>query len=110
MAKRVNANGPSPAGMVSARIHSAIEVGDTLRVGPPAGDFRLSGDEHPVVMISVGVGFTPMISMLQHIERTRPRHAVTFAFAVHRQSTPPASSRDRGGSAVLAARSQPCVA
>lgn len=79
--KRVDANGSSPAGMVSGRIHSAIEVGETLRVGPPAGDFRLSEGEHPVVMISAGVGVTPMISMLQHIERTQPRRAVTFAYA-----------------------------
>lgn len=79
--KRVEANGQSPAGMVSGRIHSAIEVGDTLRVGPPAGDFCLREGEHPVVMISAGVGVTPMVSMLKHIERTQPRRAVTFAYA-----------------------------
>lgn len=79
--KRVQANGKSPAGMVSARIHSAIQVGDTLRVGPPAGDFCLREGEHPVVMISAGVGVTPMISFLKHIERTQPRRAVTFAYA-----------------------------
>lgn len=79
--KRVDANGKSPAGMVSGRIHSAVEVGDTLRVGPPAGDFGLREGEHPVVMISAGVGITPMISMLKHIERTQPRRAVTFAYA-----------------------------
>ncbi len=79
--KRVDANGQSPAGMVSARIHSAIGVGDTLRVGPPAGDFSLREGEHPVVMISAGVGVTPMISMLKHIERTQPQRAVTFAYA-----------------------------
>ncbi len=79
--KRVDANGKSPAGMVSGRLHAAIEVGDTLRVGPPAGDFCLRESEQPVVMISAGVGVTPMISMLKHIERTQPGRAVTFAYA-----------------------------
>ena len=31
--KRVDARGDAPAGMVSGRIHSAVEVGDRLRVG-----------------------------------------------------------------------------
>lgn len=39
--KRAGSIGASPAGVVSARLHDTIEVGDTLRVGPPAGDFHL---------------------------------------------------------------------
>lgn len=79
--KRVEGDGKSPAGMVSGRIHSAVQVGDTLRVGLPAGDFCLNVGEHPVVMISAGVGVTPMISMLKHIERTQPLRPVIFAYA-----------------------------
>lgn len=79
--KRVDARGDAPAGMVSGRIHSAIEVGDRLRVGPPAGEFCLREGEHPVVLISAGVGVTPMIAMLKHIERTQPGRPVTHAHA-----------------------------
>lgn len=79
--KRVAPGEASPAGVVSNRLHEAIQVGDTLRVGPPAGDFRLHDGTAPVVLISAGVGITPMVSMLHHITETQPERAVVFAYA-----------------------------
>lgn len=79
--KRVTAGDATPAGVVSNRLHDAIRVGDTLRAGPPAGDFQLRDGDHPVVLISAGVGITPMVSMLRHLALTRPARPVVFAHA-----------------------------
>ncbi|MBS0356008.1 MAG: hypothetical protein JSR83_19150 [Proteobacteria bacterium] len=79
--KRVAEGDAAPAGAVSSLIHSNIEIGDQIRVGPPAGDFRLLGDTRPVALISAGVGITPMVSMLRHLAATQPERPVLFAYA-----------------------------
>lgn len=79
--KRVAEGDAAPAGAVSSRIHGNIEVGDQIRVGPPAGDFRLQGDTRPVALISAGVGITPMVSMLRHLAATQAERPVLFAYA-----------------------------
>ena len=42
--------------------------GDRVEVAPPAGDFFLHEDRGtPVVLISAGVGITPVMAMLEHL-------------------------------------------
>lgn len=66
--KRERGAGEAPAGQVSNLLHDCYEVGDVLDVAPPLGDFHLPLDgERPVVLLSGGVGLTPMISMLNHL-------------------------------------------
>ena len=79
--KRVGGRDATPPGAVSNALHDRVHVGDSLRVGLPAGDFHLRPGTHGVVLISAGVGITPMVSMLRHIERTQPDRPVVFAYA-----------------------------
>jgi ferredoxin-NADP reductase/predicted pyridoxine 5'-phosphate oxidase superfamily flavin-nucleotide-binding protein len=51
-------------GRVSRHLHDAVEVGARLQIRPPAGDFKLRSSKRPVVLVSAGVGVTPMLSML----------------------------------------------
>ena len=52
-------------GTVSRHLHDVVEVGDTLIAGAPAGDFTLAKEtSRPSVLLSAGVGITPMVSML----------------------------------------------
>jgi ferredoxin-NADP reductase/predicted pyridoxine 5'-phosphate oxidase superfamily flavin-nucleotide-binding protein len=51
-------------GLVSRFLHDEIEQGARLSVQPPAGDFMLAPGNRPVVLLSAGVGVTPMVSML----------------------------------------------
>ncbi|MBB4801604.1 nitric oxide dioxygenase [Flavobacterium nitrogenifigens] len=63
--KRENGIAPNPSGMVSNTLHSKSE-GDVISISSPAGIFHLEKDsENPLVLISGGVGFTPMLSMLE---------------------------------------------
>jgi PAS domain S-box-containing protein len=58
-----------PQGTVSKWFHDQAEVGTEIKVGPPAGDFflPLADQTRPVVLLSGGVGLTPMISMLEAV-------------------------------------------
>jgi nitric oxide dioxygenase len=42
-----------------------VQVGDTLQLLPPSGEFVLAESDKPVVLISGGVGITPTLAMLE---------------------------------------------
>jgi nitric oxide dioxygenase len=55
----------TPAGYVSNLMHDVMEVGGIVEVSAPMGEFTLDRNKTtPVVLISGGVGITPMVSML----------------------------------------------
>ncbi|WP_281547302.1 NO-inducible flavohemoprotein [Pseudoalteromonas sp. PAR1] len=63
-------------GLVSNYLHSLTE-GDEVEVYPPAGDFVLREIDFPVVLISAGVGQTPMMAMLETLlsnQHNQPIH------------------------------------
>ncbi|CAO3424717.1 NO-inducible flavohemoprotein [Azospirillum argentinense] len=57
-----------PAGLASNWLHDHAKPGTVLKVAPPAGEFFLDeASAGPVVLLSGGVGLTPMMSMLENI-------------------------------------------
>ena len=62
--KRIAAKGDLPAGMVSNALHNDYQVGDFVDVAPPVGEFVLEADR-PAVLVSAGIGITPMVAMLR---------------------------------------------
>ncbi|MDP4163740.1 MAG: NO-inducible flavohemoprotein [Bacillota bacterium] len=72
----------TPDGMVSNYLHGSLQEGDVLEISAPAGDFILDTEkETPVVLLSGGVGLTPMVSMLKTIAEMQPNRKVTFVHA-----------------------------
>jgi len=59
-----------PRGTVSAYLHDHVEVGDLLDVAAPRGSFFLEGGHEPVILLSAGVGVTPVLSMLHFLLET----------------------------------------
>jgi ferredoxin-NADP reductase/MOSC domain-containing protein YiiM/ferredoxin len=45
-------------------IHRHLRVGDLVKVSSPRGDFVLVSGNRPVVLISAGIGITPLLAML----------------------------------------------
>jgi nitric oxide dioxygenase len=75
--KREGGADPSQQGYVSTLLHDEVQVGDRLRLAAPYGNFFI--DVHattPVVLISGGVGLTPMISMLNRLLQSPARRIV----------------------------------
>ena len=65
-----------PPGLASNWLHDRAGPGTVLKVAPPAGEFFLDErDDGPVVLLSGGVGLTPMMSMLESIVRLGQRPA-----------------------------------
>ncbi|GHH51392.1 MOSC domain-containing protein [Lentzea cavernae] len=57
-------------GVVSTWLHEHVEVGDTLEVAAPRGEFVLEAGDEPVVLLSAGVGITPVLAMLHALKGT----------------------------------------
>lgn len=55
---------PSQSGIVSCHLHDNIDVGDSLLVAPPCGEFVLKQTDKPIVFLAGGVGATALLSML----------------------------------------------
>ncbi|KVR43103.1 NO-inducible flavohemoprotein [Burkholderia multivorans] len=70
--------GPYPPGHVSCLLHDHVNVGDEVRLAAPYGCFHIDVDAStPIVLISGGVGLTPMISMLKRAIQD-PKRQVVF--------------------------------
>jgi ferredoxin-NADP reductase/MOSC domain-containing protein YiiM/ferredoxin len=53
-----------PHGVASGYLHTGLRVGDAVEAGAPRGTFVLQPGTRPVVLISAGVGATPVLAML----------------------------------------------
>jgi ferredoxin-NADP reductase/MOSC domain-containing protein YiiM len=53
-----------PHGAASRFVHDRLRAGDRLEVAAPRGTFILQPDAAPVLLISAGVGATPVLAML----------------------------------------------
>ncbi|WP_410635506.1 MOSC domain-containing protein [Amycolatopsis sp. cmx-4-83] len=51
-------------GVVSSYLQTHLTPGAVLDVAGPRGDFVLTDDERPVVLVSAGIGVTPVLAML----------------------------------------------
>jgi ferredoxin-NADP reductase/MOSC domain-containing protein YiiM/ferredoxin len=51
-------------GLVSRWLHQHAEPGCVLEIAAPRGDFYLGDDAGPVVLVSAGIGVTPVLAML----------------------------------------------
>jgi ferredoxin-NADP reductase/MOSC domain-containing protein YiiM/predicted pyridoxine 5'-phosphate oxidase superfamily flavin-nucleotide-binding protein len=66
-------------GLSSNYFHDQVEPGTKLAVGSPRGKFHLDPEsKRAVVLLSAGVGMTPMISMLGSIVQTGKQQATWF--------------------------------
>jgi ferredoxin-NADP reductase/MOSC domain-containing protein YiiM len=54
-----------PDGAVSGYLHTRLRVGDLLDIAAPRGTFILAQTAAPVLLISAGIGATPVLAMLQ---------------------------------------------
>jgi ferredoxin-NADP reductase len=55
-----------PDGIVTSYLHDNVEPGDVIDVGAPRGMFTLDSahGQEPVVLLSAGIGATPVLAML----------------------------------------------
>jgi len=77
-----------PQGIASRWLHDEADVGQVLKVAPPAGEFFLNEESpRPVVLLSGGVGLTPMMSMLETIAARYPNKQTHYVHGTLNGST-----------------------
>ena len=92
--KPVAAEADHPAGEVSNWIRANVVVGDLLDVTVPFGDLPTPGSA-PVVLISAGIGITPMVGLLEYLLAQAPDTDVQVLHADRTEDTHPLRERQR---------------
>jgi MOSC domain-containing protein YiiM/ferredoxin-NADP reductase len=75
-----------PNGAAGTYLREHVRVGDTLDVSSPRGSFILQSGERPVVLLSAGIGATPVLAMLYALAAAPSTRPVLWLHA----------ARDRG--------------
>ena len=77
-------------GEVSTYLHDSVQPGSTVQLSPPFGTFTPRESARPTVLISAGIGETPMVSMagafdevalVAHVDASEQMHAFSDRFA-----------------------------
>jgi len=55
-----------------------VHVGDVLDVSSPRGSFVLQTGDRPIVLLSAGIGATPVLAMLHALSEARSTHQVVW--------------------------------
>ena len=81
-----------PAGLVSEYLHKDAKVGDEIKLSAPAGDFAMNKrlinqDEIPLVLLSSGVGVTPILAMLEEQVKCNPNRPIYWIQSSYNEET-----------------------
>ena len=72
-----------PHGLVSSHLHAHLRRGDRIEVAAPRGDFVLDEGSEPVLLISAGIGQTPLLAMLHRLASEHSGRAVWWIHTTH---------------------------
>src|SRR5262245_9906977 len=84
---------PNSAGGMYLRDH--VRLGDTLDVSSPRGSFILESGERPVVLLSAGIGATPVLAMLHVLSAANSKRQVLWLHAARDRLHNPFSAEVR---------------
>ncbi|MDD2428848.1 MAG: 2Fe-2S iron-sulfur cluster binding domain-containing protein [Eubacteriales bacterium] len=73
-----------PNGIVTTYVHTALSVGDTVRLSGPYGDFYLRGDAEELIMIAGGSGLAPIRSLVYEVIEKGLPHKMRFFFGANK--------------------------
>ena len=106
--RRVDASEDLPAGEVSTQLWEKVQPGDAIEISLPAGDLVLdTKSDDPVVLISAGIGATPMIGMLDALVAADSKRDVVVLHADRAENTDALrAERNNAVSALANARQQ----
>jgi ferredoxin-NADP reductase/MOSC domain-containing protein YiiM len=74
-----------PHGVASTYLTSMLRPGEILDAAAPRGDFILDDDAGPVLLISAGIGLTPMLSILHELAAN---HSTRDVWWIHGARSP----------------------
>jgi ferredoxin-NADP reductase/MOSC domain-containing protein YiiM len=75
-----------PHGAAGAYIAAGVQAGDILDVSAPRGSFTLRHGDGPVVLVSAGIGATPVLAMLHALAAGRSPRAIWWIHGARNSS------------------------
>jgi ferredoxin-NADP reductase/MOSC domain-containing protein YiiM len=83
-------------GVASTYLHSHVQVGDVLDVSAPRGVFTLRAGDRPIVLLSAGVGATPVLAMLHALAAGASPRQVWWLYGARNRDDHPFAQESRG--------------
>jgi ferredoxin-NADP reductase/MOSC domain-containing protein YiiM/ferredoxin len=84
-----------PHGDAGAYIDTRVQAGDILDVSAPRGSFTLRQGERPVVLVSAGIGTTPVLAMLHALAAEQTRREIWWIHGARNSSEHPFAAEVR---------------
>jgi ferredoxin-NADP reductase/MOSC domain-containing protein YiiM/ferredoxin len=78
-----------PNGIASTYVNTQLRAGDVLDVSEPRGAFTLGVGDRPVVLLSAGVGVTPMMAMLHALAAKASARPIWWIYAARNRTDHP---------------------
>jgi len=72
-----------PNGVAGAWLRQHVHAGDTLDVSSPRGTFVLQAGDGPIVLLSAGIGATPVLAMLHVLSSQHSPRDILWLHAAH---------------------------
>jgi ferredoxin-NADP reductase len=82
-------------GVASTYVHKYVKVGDVLDVSTPRGSFTLQSGDRPIVLLSAGVGATPVLSMLHALAAEKSTRQVCWLYGARNRYDHPFAQESR---------------
>jgi ferredoxin-NADP reductase/MOSC domain-containing protein YiiM len=82
-------------GVGSQFLHTRVHAGDLLAAAAPRGTFILHPGQAPVLLISAGVGATPVLAMLHALADARSDRAIWWLHSARRRADEPFAAESR---------------
>ena len=82
-------------GMGSSFLCNRTQLGDLLDVSAPRGSFTLRPGQNPVVLLSAGVGATPVMAMLHTLAAERAQREIWWIFGARNRVDHPFAEESR---------------
>jgi ferredoxin-NADP reductase/MOSC domain-containing protein YiiM len=82
-------------GVVSSYLYDHVHAGDILEVSAPRGGFTLRSGDAPVVLLSAGIGATPVLAMLHSLSSAASRREVWWIYGARNRAEHPFQKESR---------------
>jgi ferredoxin-NADP reductase/MOSC domain-containing protein YiiM len=88
-------------GAGSGFLHTRVRAGDVLEAAAPRGTFTLRPGQAPVLLISAGIGATPVLAMLHALAADRSSRDIWWLHGARRRADEPFAAESRALLATL---------
>jgi ferredoxin-NADP reductase len=85
-----------PHGEASGYVHEGLGVGDTVDASAARGEFTLRPGDTPVILLSAGIGVTPVLAMLHALSGERSSREVWWLYGARNGREHPFAEEVRG--------------